>query len=274
MKKIIITLSLVLALILTACGTNKEKDATAQNSSEDGKIVVGVSPTPHGQIIEGLKDEFEKEGLDVEVVNFDDYVQPNLQLEAGDIDANYFQHEPYFEEFTKERNIDDLVNIGTVHVEPIALYSKEYKNVEEIEDNSEIIIPNDPSNGARALILLEKAGLIKLNDNTNLKATEKDIVENPKNLKITAMDAPSIAKVYADAQAAVINSNYAIGAGLDPINDSIFIEDKDSPYANVITIKKENEEAEKFKKFVEVLNSDAAKKYIEDEFKGAVIPAF
>lgn len=274
MKKIIITLSLVLALILTACGSNKENDVASQSDAEDGKIVVGVSPTPHGQIVEGLKDEFEKEGLEVEVVNFDDYVQPNLQLEAGDLDANYFQHEPYFEEFTQERNIDDLVNIGTVHVEPIALYSKDYKSVEDIEDNSEIIIPNDPSNGARALILLEKAGLIKLNDNTNLKATEKDIVENPKNLKITAMDAPSIAKVYVDSAAAVINSNYAIGAGLDPINDSIFIEDKESPYANVITIKKENEGKEKFKKFVEVLNSDAAKKYIEDEFEGAVIPAF
>lgn len=158
--------------------------------------MVGVSPTPHGEIIEGLKNEFEKAGLEIEVVNFDDYVQPNLQLESGDLDANYFQHKPYFEEFTEERGIDDLLNIASVHLEPIALYSKDFKNPQDIEDGSEIIIPNDPSNGARALILLEKAGLIKLNDNTNLKATEKDIKENPKNLKITAMDAPSIAKVY------------------------------------------------------------------------------
>lgn len=277
-KKIILALSLVLALTLTACGGAKNEkanagDKTAEAKDTDNKIVVGVSPTPHGEIVEGLKDEFDKAGLDVEIVNFDDYIQPNLQLEAGDLDANYFQHKPYLDSFTEERNITNLDVLGYVHIEPMALYSEKYKSVDEIEDGAEIIIPNDPSNGARALILLEDAGLIKLKDKTNLNSTEKDIAENPKNLKFTAMDAPSIAQVYKDSGGAVINSNFAIGQGLDPTKDSIFIESTDSPYANLVAIRKEDAEKEKFKKFIEVLNSDASKKLIEEKFEGAVIPA-
>ena len=156
----------------------------------------------------------------------------------------------------------------------MALYSEKYKSVDEIEDGSEIIIPNDPSNGARALILLEDAGLIKLEDKKNLNSTEKDIKENPKNLKFTAMDAPSIAQVYKDSGAAVINSNFAIAQGLDPVKDSIKIESKDSPYANLVAVRKEDVEKEKFKKFIKVLNSEESKKFIEEKFEGAVIPAF
>lgn len=282
MKKIIVALSLVLALTLTACGGAKKENTKAEGNKAvaeetkdgDNKIVIGVSPTPHGEIIEGLKDEFKGQGLDVEVVNFDDYVQPNLQLEAGDLDANYFQHKPYLDSFVEERGIKNLAVLGYVHIEPMALYSEKYKSIDEIKDGSEIIIPNDPSNGARALILLEDAGLIKLKDKTNLNLTEKDIAENPKNLKFTAMDAPSIVQVYKDAGAAVINSNFAIGKDLDPTKDSIFLESKDSPYANLVAIRKEDAEKEKFKKFIGVLNSDAAKKLIEEKFKGAVIPAF
>lgn len=282
MKKIILALSLFLALTLTACGeakngnVNAEKNekVTEESKNDDNKIVVGVSPTPHGEIVEGLKDEFEKEGLDVEVVNFDDYIQPNLQLESGDLDANYFQHKPYLDSFTEERNIENLEVLGYVHIEPMALYSEKYKSVDEIEDGSEIIIPNDPSNGARALILLEDAGLIKLEDKKNLNSTEKDIKENPKNLKFIAMDAPSIAQVYKDSGAAVINSNFAIAQGLDPVKDSIKIELKDSPYANLVAVRKEDVEKEKFKKFIKVLNSEESKKFIEEKFEGAVIPAF
>ena len=274
-KKLFLLGSVVLSLALTGCGGAKKEDVKAEAPADgDNKIVIGVSPTPHGEIIEGLKPEFEKEGLDVEVVNFDDYIQPNLQLEAGDLDANYFQHKPYLDSFTEERNIDDLAVLGYVHIEPMAIYSEKYKSVDEIEDGAEIIIPNDPSNGARALILLEDAGLIKLKDKTNLNSTEKDIAENPKNLKFTAMDAPSIAQVYKDAGAAVINSNFAIGQGLDPTKDSIFLEPTDSPYANLVAIRKEDADKEKFKKFLKVLNSEEAKKFIEEKFKGAVIPAF
>lgn len=274
-KKLFLLGSVVLSLALTGCGGAKKDDTKAEAPADgDNKIVIGVSPTPHGEIIEGLKPEFEKEGLDVEVVNFDDYIQPNLQLEAGDLDANYFQHKPYLDSFTEERNIDNLDVLGYVHIEPMALYSEKYKSVDEIEDGAEIIIPNDPSNGARALILLEDAGLIKLKDKTNLNSTEKDIAENPKNLKFTAMDAPSIAQVYKDSGAAVINSNFAIGQGLDPTKDSIFLEPTDSPYANLVAIRKEDADKEKFQKFLKVLNSEESKKYIEETFKGAVIPAF
>ncbi|WP_062551959.1 MetQ/NlpA family ABC transporter substrate-binding protein [Peptoniphilus phoceensis] len=272
-KKLFLLGSVVLSLALTGCGGAKKEEAEAP-ADADNKIVIGVSPTPHGEIIEGLKPEFEKEGLDVEVVNFDDYIQPNLQLEAGDLDANYFQHKPYLDSFVEERNIENLDVLAYVHIEPMALYSEKYKSVEEIEDGAEIIIPNDPSNGARALILLEDAGLIKLKDKTNLNSTEKDIAENPKNLKFTAMDAPSIAQVYKDAGAAVINSNFAIGQGLAPTKDSIFLESTDSPYANLVAIRKEDAEKEKFQKFLKVINSDAAKKLIEEKFEGAVIPAF
>ena len=274
-KKLFLLGSVVLSLALTGCGGAKKDDAKVEAPADgDNKIVIGVSPTPHGEIIEGLKPEFEKEGLDVEVVNFDDYIQPNLQLEAGDLDANYFQHKPYLDSFTEERNIDNLDVLGYVHIEPMALYSEKYKSVDEIEDGAEIIIPNDPSNGARALILLEDAGLIKLKDKTNLNSTENDIAENPKNLKFTAMDAPSIAQVYKDSGAAVINSNFAIGQGLDPTKDSIFLESKDSPYANLVAIRKEDADKEKFQKFLKVLNSEESKKFIEETFKGAVIPAF
>ena len=274
-KKLFLLGSVVLSLALTGCGGAKKDDTKAEAPADgDNKIVIGVSPTPHGEIIEGLKPEFEKEGLDVEVVNFDDYIQPNLQLEAGDLDANYFQHKPYLDSFTEERNIDDLAVLGYVHIEPMAIYSEKYKSVDEIEDGAEIIIPNDPSNGARALILLEDAGLIKLKDKTNLNSTEKDIAENPKNLKFTAMDAPSIAQVYKDSGAAVINSNFAIGQGLDPTKDSIFLESTDSPYANLVAIRKEDVDKEKFQKFLKVLNSEESKKFIEETFKGAVIPAF
>lgn len=274
-KKLFLLGSVVLSLALTGCGGAKKDDTKAEAPADgDNKIVIGVSPTPHGEIIEGLKPEFEKEGLDVEVVNFDDYIQPNLQLEAGDLDANYFQHKPYLDSFTEERNIDNLDVLGYVHIEPMALYSEKYKSVDEIEDGAEIIIPNDPSNGARALILLEDAGLIKLKDKTNLNSTEKDIAENPKNLKFTAMDAPSIAQVYKDSGAAVINSNFAIGQGLDPTKDSIFLESTDSPYANLVAIRKEDADKEKFQKFLKVLNSEEAKTFIEETFKGAVIPAF
>ena len=274
LKKMVKVIALgALALSLVGCAGDKK---TEKESGE--KIKVGaiqyIEHVSLDNALKGFQNRLKEEGLDVEVVNFDDYIQPNLQLEAGDLDANYFQHKPYLDSFTEERNIDDLDVLGYVHIEPMAIYSEKYKSVDEIEDGAEIIIPNDPSNGARALILLEDAGLIKLKDKTNLNSTEKDIAENPKNLKFTAMDAPSIAQVYKDAGAAVINSNFAIGQGLDPTKDSIFLEPTDSPYANLVAIRKEDADKEKFKKFLKVLNSEEAKTFIEETFKGAVIPAF
>lgn len=274
MKKSLLAI-LLLCFALVGCNKSANNQAAGEATAEgeDNKIVIGVSPVPHGEIINGLSEQFKEAGLDVEVVTFDDYIQPNEQLAAGDLDANYFQHGPYLDEFCKQNNLD-LVSIGNVHIEPIALYSDKIKDVSELKDGDEIIIPNDPSNGGRALILLDKIGIIKLKDNTNLLSTENDIAENPKNIKIVPMEAQNIPNTYTDAAAAVINSNYAIGAGLNPNSDALVVEDIDSPYANLVAVRNGEENQEKFKKLMEVLQSEDSKKFIEEKYDGAIIPAF
>lgn len=278
MKKILAVVGLSLALV--GCGNGAQKVNQAGNAKEatktevaDNTIKIGVSPTPHAEIIEALQPQFEEAGLKVEAVVFDDYIQPNEQLAAGDLDANYFQHGPYLEEFTKQNNLE-LTSVGNVHIEPMGVYSDKVKTVEEIKDGGEILIPNDATNGGRALLLLEQVGLIKLKDSSNLLSTEADIVENSKNLKFVAMEAQNIPNTYKDAELAVINANYALGAGLVPSKDALLLESGDSPYANLVAVRTGEEGQEKFKKLIEVLNSDAAKKVIEEKFEGAVVPAF
>lgn len=276
MKKTLLVSLLSCVLLLTACGG---KDQAANNAGgeatlkEDNKIHIGVSPVPHEEMIKALEPEFEKAGLEVEITTFDDYVMPNLALDQGELDANFFQHKPYLDDFIKDRGVK-LTSLGSVHLEPIGFYSDKYKSIDELQKGDEILIPNDATNGGRALLLLEKAGVIKLNDPSNLNVTEKDITSNPKELKFTALDAPSIPRSYKEVAGAVINSNYALGAGLDPVKESILTEDKDSPYANIIAVRQGDEKKEKFQKFMEVLHSDACRKYIEENYKGAVIPAF
>ena len=288
MKKLF-TLLLALTLLTTLVACNKTTEDTKTSSDkgtetstetstetktdDDNKIIIGVSPVPHAEITEALKDEFEKVGLDVEVKVFDDYVQPNLALDQGDIDANYFQHIPYLENFSKERGLN-LVSLGSVHIEPMGLYSDKIKSLDELKDGDEVLIPSDPSNGRRALLLLEKNGLITLKDNTKEDVTEKDIDQNTKNLKFTPVEAANIPNVYKDAALAAINTNYALGAGLNPSADAIALEDKDSPYANIIAVRKGDETKEKFQKLIKVFQSDACKKFIEDKYKGEIYPAF
>lgn len=279
-KKILAVLGLTLALV--GCGNNSQNKAnsdtnegnkTATTQTASNVIKIGVSPTPHGEIIEALQPQFKEAGLDVEAVVFDDYVQPNEQLAAGDLDANYFQHAPYLEEFKKQNNLD-LTSIGNVHIEPMGVYSAKIKSIQEVKDGGEVIIPNDATNGGRALLLLEQAGLIKLKDNTNLLSTEADIVENSHNLKFVAMEAQNIPNTYQDAELAIINANYALGANLTPSKDALLLESGDSPYANLVAVRTGEEGQEKFKKLMEVLNSEDARKVIEEKFDGAVIPAF
>lgn len=274
MKKLFL-LIVTIALAFTGC---KGKDNTTTttdggNDASDNKIVFGVSPVPHAEITEALQEEFKKEGLEVEVKVFDDYVQPNLALDQGDIDANFFQHLPYLENFCKERNLD-LVSIGKVHIEPIGIYSDKIKSLDELKDGDSVLIPSDPTNGRRALLLLEKAGLITLTDNTKEDLTEKDIKDNPKNLDFSAADPANVANLYKDVTIAAINTNFALGAGLNPSKDALILEDKDSPYANIIAVKKGNENKEKFQKLVKVFNSEACKKFIEENYNGEVYPAF
>ena len=284
MKKIFtLLLALTLLTSLVACNnsTGNTKTSTETGSEtkteaqtdDDNKIIIGVSPVPHAEITEALKDEFAKEGLDVEVKVFDDYVQPNLALDQGDIDANYFQHIPYLENFSKERGLN-LENLGSVHIEPMGLYSDKIKSLDELKDGDEVLIPSDPSNGRRALLLLEKNGLITLKDDTKEDITEKDIDQNTKNLKFTPIEAANIPNVYKDAALAAINTNFALGAGLNPSVDALALEDKDSPYANIIAVRKGDETKDKFQKLIKVFQSDACKKFIEDTYKGEIYPAF
>lgn len=285
MKKIFtLLLALTLLTSLVACnnstGNTNKNDAetntetkTETQTDDDNKIIIGVSPVPHAEITEALKDEFAKEGLDVEVKVFDDYVQPNLALDQGDIDANYFQHIPYLINFAKERGLN-LENLGSVHIEPMGLYSDKIKSLDELKDGDEVLIPSDPSNGRRALLLLEKNGLITLKDDTKEDITEKDIDQNTKNLKFTPIEAANIPNVYKDAALAAINTNFALGAGLNPSADALALEDKDSPYANIIAVRKGDETKDKFQKLIKVFQSDACKKFIEDTYKGEIYPAF
>lgn len=285
MKKIFtLLLALTLLTSLVACnnstGNTNKNDAetntetkTETQTDDDNKIIIGVSPVPHAEITEALKDEFTKEGLDVEIKVFDDYVQPNLALDQGDIDANYFQHIPYLINFAKERGLN-LENLGSVHIEPMGLYSDKIKSLDELKDGDEVLIPSDPSNGRRALLLLEKNGLITLKDDTKEDITEKDIDQNTKNLKFTPIEAANIPNVYKDAALAAINTNFALGAGLNPSADALALEDKDSPYANIIAVRKGDETKDKFQKLIKVFQSDACKKFIEDTYKGEIYPAF
>ena len=285
MKKIFtLILALTLLTTLVACknstgNTNKDKAETGSETKtetqtdDDNKIIIGVSPVPHAEITEALKDEFAKEGLDVEIKVFDDYVQPNLALDQGDIDANFFQHIPYLVNFARERGLN-LENLGSVHIEPMGLYSDKIKSLDELKEGDEVLIPSDPSNGRRALLLLEKNGLITLKDDTKEDLTEKDIDQNIKNLKFTPVEAANIPNVYKDAALAAINTNFALGAGLNPSKDAIALEDKDSPYANIIAVRKGDETKDKFKKLIKVFQSDACKKFIEEKYNGEIYPAF
>lgn len=275
---------LLIAVVFTFVGckgndtkTTEEKtttnETTESKTGELEKIVLGVSPVPHEEITKALKDEFAKEGLEVEVKVFDDYVQPNLALDQGDLDANFFQHEPYLENFCKERNLE-LVSIGKVHIEPIGLYSDKIKSLDELKEGDSVLIPSDPTNGRRALLLLEKAGLITLEDSSKEDITEKDIKDNFKNLKFSAADPANVANLYKDVTVAAINTNFALGVGLTPAKDALYLEDKDSPYANIIAVKKGNENEEKFQKLIKVFNSEACKKFIEETYNGEIYPAF
>ena len=274
MKKIL-SLLLATALFLVACGNkneNKESTSSQSGAAKTEKLIVGATPIPHAELLNLVKDDLKKEGIELEVVEFNDYVQPNKALADKSIDANFFQHVPYMEDFGKKNHID-MVAVGNIHLEPMALYSKKIKNVNDLKNGDTLIIPNDPTNGGRALILLDKAGIIKLKDNTKLDSTPADIVKNPKNIKIETLSNEQIAPRLSEVAGAIINSNFAIDAKVTK-NEIILIEGKDSPYVNVVTVLKENQNDERVKKLVKALQSEKVKKYIEEKYDGRVIPAF
>ncbi|MFO7264009.1 MAG: MetQ/NlpA family ABC transporter substrate-binding protein, partial [Bacillota bacterium] len=276
-------LVLVLALALSACGgaTNNaqqgEQAEGQQEAAQTGEPVtlkVGATAVPHAEILEDVvKPALEKEGINLEVVVYEDYVQPNLNLEDGEIDANYFQHVPYLEQMVSERNLH-LVPLVGVHIEPMGVYSKKITSLDELADGATVTIPDDPTNGGRALLLLEKAGLLKLKEDAGIEATVNDIAENPKNLNIKTLEAAMLPRTLDDADIAVINTNYAMEAGLVPTKDALFIEESDSPYVNILVVREEDKDDENLAKLAKALISDEVKAYIEEKYEGAVVPAF
>lgn len=274
MKKKILLVVLALALVLTSCSKKESKKEDGQTTNTDNKkVVIGVSPAPHKEIAEKAKEILAKDGIELEIKEFDDYVTPNTSLEEKDIDLNFYQHIPYLDNFNKERGTK-IVSLGGVHIEPLGVYSKTYKSLDELKDGDEVIIPNDATNGARALKLLEENNVIKLKADAGLEATEKDIAENPKNLKFTPVEAATIPRAYEDAAIAVINSNYALEANLSPKKDAIATEKAEgNPFANIIAAREEDKDNETYKKVLEAFQSDEVKKYIEEKFEGEIIPA-
>lgn len=240
--------------------------------ADDKEIKIGVTPFPHRDIVEAARPLLEKEGYKLTIIDFTDYVTPNTALAEGALDANFFQHIPYFDNSNKERNLK-CVWVAKIHIEPMGLYSSKVKSVDEIGEGAQIAVPNDATNCARALRVLEKAGLIKVKEGELV--TAKDITENPKNIKISEIEAPQLPRTLQDVAAAVINTNFAGEAGLNPAKDALVIEDKDSPYANVIVVREADKDSDKTKALVKAVQSPEVKAYIEKELmpKG-IFPAF
>ncbi|MBE6062321.1 MAG: MetQ/NlpA family ABC transporter substrate-binding protein [Clostridium butyricum] len=270
-----IILSGILAVSLVGCGGVATTSSNSENNKNDKVIKIGVSPEPHKKIVDAAVPVLEKEGYKVEITEFNDYVLPNTSLSEGELDANYFQHTPYLNEQNESRHLN-LVSAGAIHLEPMGLYSKKIKSLDEIKDGATIAVPNDPSNEARALKLLAVNKLIELKEGELV--TPADIISNPKNIKFTELEAAAVPRSVDDVEAAVINSNYAIPAGFNPTKDSIVIEDKNSeaakPYANIVAVRSDDEGSEKIKALVKALQSDEVKDFINKEYDGAVIPVF
>ncbi len=272
MKKGLLTaLFIIFAGVLAACGSSSNE------GDKDSKVItVGATPTPHAEILEEAKPLLKEKGYELKIKNFTDYKLINKALATKDLDANYFQHVPYLEQEMKENKDYDLVNVGAVHLEPFGIYSKKYKSLKDLPDGAKIIMSNNAAEQGRMLAMLENAGLIKLKSGIEkVDATVKDITENKKNLKIKNDVAPEMtAKAYEanEADAVFINVNYAIQNKLNPKTDSIELESpKDNPYANIIAVRKGDEDSDKVKALMEVLRSDDIKKFIDKKYKGSVI---
>lgn len=255
-------------LALTGC--------SGGSSSEDKTITIAAVPTPHAEILtEVVAPALEKEGYTLEVKEFTDYVQPNTVVEQEEMDANYFQHKPYLDDFNEQQGTH-LVDVVGVHFEPFGLYSTKYTSLDEIPDGSEVAVPNDPTNEARVLLLLQDAGLIKLADDAGIAATPKDIVENPKNLKFVEVEAATVPTIIDDVALAGVNGNYALEGDLG--DNLIVAESADSlaaqTYTNLLVVKDGNQDSEKIKKLAEILNSDAVRDYINENYQGAVVATF
>ncbi|HAW25880.1 MAG: MetQ/NlpA family ABC transporter substrate-binding protein [Gammaproteobacteria bacterium] len=237
------------------------------------ELNVAATAVPHAEILEFVKPQLAKQGVDLEVKVFTDYVQPNIQVSEKRLDANFFQHQPYLDEFNKGKGTE-LVSVAGVHIEPFGAYSSKHKSLDELPKGATVVIPNDATNGGRALLLLQKAGVITLKDGAGITATPKDIAENPKNIKIRELEAATLPRVLTQVDLALINTNYALEAKLNPTEDALFIEGNDSPYVNILVARPDNKDSAAMQKLIEALHSEEVKQFINEKYKGAVVPAF
>ncbi|MFJ4607532.1 MetQ/NlpA family ABC transporter substrate-binding protein [Pseudomonas atacamensis] len=247
--------------------------AVAAFSAHAETLTVAATPVPHAEILEFVKPALAKEGVDLKVKVFTDYIQPNVQVAEKRLDANFFQHQPYLDEFNKAKGTD-LVAVTGVHLEPLGAYSSKLKDLKDLPGGANVVIPNDATNGGRALLLLAKAGVITLKDPSNILSTLKDIEQNPKDLKFRELEAATIPRVLTQVDLALINTNYALEAKLDPSKDALVIEGNDSPYVNILVSRADNKDSDAMKKLAAALHSPQVKQFITEKYKGAVLPAF
>ena len=266
----------------TAAAEKQESKADAGQEKKESpekleELTVGASPAPHAEILEAAREVLASKGYDLKIVEYTDYVLPNNALDSGDLDANYFQHKPYLDDFNKQKKTH-LVSAGTIHYEPFGIFPGKTKTLKALKNGATVAVPNDTTNEARALLLLQDQGLIKLKDGAGLTATKKDIVENKKDLAIKEIEAAQIPRSLKDVDIAVVNGNYALEAGLKVNKDALATEDADSigakTYGNVVAVKKGNEKTDATKALIKALKSDTVKKYINDKYDGAVVPLF
>ena len=268
-KKILSTFLLigVTAAFLTGCG---------KSQAEDNVIRVGASPTPHAEILEIIEDDLEEKGYELEIVEYNDYIIPNTATESGELDANYFQHQPYLDDFNSEKGTH-LVSVADVHFEPFGIYAGKTKSLDEIKEGAVIAVPNDTTNEARALLLLEAQGFIKLREGAGISATVADIVENPLHIEIKELEAAQVARTIYDVDFACINGNYAAEAGYK-VSDALATESVESlaaqTYANILVVKEGNEDSEKTKALVDAILSEEVREYINSQYDGGVVPVF
>ena len=247
--------------------------ALALNVNAADKLAVGATAVPHAELLEFVKPALAKQGVELEIKVFTDYVQPNVQVAEKRLDANFFQHKPYLDEFNKGKGTS-LVSVAGVHVEPFGAYSQKVKKLADLKEGATVAIPNDATNGGRALLLLAKAGLITLKDANNILATAKDIASNPKKLKFRELEAATLPRVLNQVDLALINTNYALEAKLNPSKDALVIEGSESPYVNILVSRADNKDSVALKKLAAALTSPDVKKFIREKYKGAVVPAF
>lgn len=262
----------LISLCLCAIAAGGLITGCTDDAAQSGILKVGASPVPHADILKAAQPMLAKEGVKLEVIEFTDYVQPNMALADKELDANFFQHKPYLDNFAAERKLQ-LESLVAVHIEPMGVYSKKVKDIKTIADAAKVAIPNDPTNGGRALKILSDAGFFKLKDSVGVNGTPADIVDNPKQIQIIEMEAAVLPRALDDVDFAVINSNYALGVNLNPMKDALYMESKDSPYANIVAVRK-GDKRDELQKLAKALTSPEMRKFIEDKYQGAVVPAF